>query len=124
STRDLLTTLDEPDVAQAQDRLLALSLGAEPVAGATLRTRPRGGEAVGRIKAAAELTCSIAGPGWPSAESLDFHPARFLWLEVRHAARRLMDEVDALAGAYGWSERAIVRMSPQRRGAYLEMLDA
>jgi len=124
STRDLLTTLDEPDVAQAQDRLLALSLGAEPVAGATLRTRPGVVEAFERINAAAELTCSIACPACTSAEILDFDPARFLWLEVRHAARRLMDEVDALAGAYGWSERAIVRMSPQRRGAYLEMLDA
>ena len=82
------------------------------------------GEAFERINAAAELTCSIACPACTSAEILDFDPARFLWLEVRHAARRLMDEVDALAGAYGWSERAIVRMSPQRRGAYLEMLHA
>ena len=124
STRDLLAVLDEPDVAQAQDRLLALSLGTESAPGATLRTRPGVVEAFERINAAAELTCSIACPACTSAEILDFDPARFLWLEVRHAARRLMDEVDALAGAYGWSERAIVRMSPQRRGAYLEMLNA
>jgi hypothetical protein len=123
-TRDLLATLDEADVAQAQDRLLALSLGAEPDAGGTLPSRPSVVAAFERINAAAELTCSIACPACTSAEILDFDPARFLWLAVRHAARRLMDEVDALAGAYGWSERAIVRMSPQRRGAYLEMLDA
>ena len=124
STCDLLATLDEPDVAQAQDRLLALGVGAQAADGRTLRTQPGVLAAFERINAAAELTCTIACPACASAESLDLDLARFLWLEVRHAARRLMDEIDALAGAYGWSERAIVRMSPQRRGAYLEMLNA
>jgi hypothetical protein len=124
STRDLLATLDETDVAQAQDRLLALGIGAEAAVGGTLRTQPGVVAAFERINITAELTCTIACPACASAEILDLDLARFLWLEVRHAARRLMDEVDALAGAYGWSERAIVRMSPQRRGAYLEMLNA
>jgi hypothetical protein len=123
-TRDLLASLGEPDAAQARDRLLALSIGAEPAAGGALRTHPGVVETFERINAAADLTCTIACPACASAETLDLDLARFLWLEVRHAARRLMDEVDALAGAYGWSERAIVRMSPQRRGAYLEMLSA
>jgi hypothetical protein len=122
-TRDLLATLGEPDVAQARDRLLALSIGAEPPAGGALRTQPGVVEAFERINTAAELICTIACPACASAETLDLDLARFLWLEVRRAARRLMDEVDALAGAYGWSECAIVRMSPQRRGAYLDMLN-
>jgi len=124
STCDLLATLDEPDAVQAQDRLLALGVGAEAAAGRALRTQPGVVAAFERINAAAELTGTIACPLCGSAEILDLDLARFLWLEVRHAARRLMDEVDALAGAYGWSERAIVRMSPRRRAVYLEMLDA
>jgi hypothetical protein len=125
NTRDLLATLDVPDVAQAQDRLLARCLGAaEAVDGGALRTRPAVVETFERINAAAELSCIIACPACASAETLDLDLARFLWLEVHHAARRLIDEVDALAGAYGWSERSIIRMSPQRRGAYLEMLSA
>jgi hypothetical protein len=123
-TRDLLATLGEVDVARARDRLLALSVGAEPATGGALRTQPGVVKAFERINAAAELICTIACPACASAETLDLDLARFLWLEVRHAARRLMDEIDALASAYGWSERAIVRMSPLRRGAYLEMLNA
>jgi hypothetical protein len=118
NTRDLLATLAEANPAQAQDRLLALG------AGAALRAQPSVLQTFERINAAAELTCTIACPACASAETLDLDLARFLWLEVRHAARRLMEEVDALAGAYGWSERTIVRMSPRRRGAYLGMLDA
>ena len=50
--------------------------------------------------------------------------ARFLWKEVRNAARRLLGEIHQLASAYGWSERAIAAMGPGRRAAYLGMLSA
>jgi len=63
--------------------------------------------------------------GWCSShELLDLDMARFLWMEVRAAARRLLGEIHQLASAYGWSERAIAGMSPGRRAAYLEMLSA
>lgn len=39
---------------------------------------------------------------------------------VRAAARRLVGEVAALAGRYGWAEADILAMSPGRRRAYLE----
>jgi hypothetical protein len=48
----------------------------------------------------------------------------FLWLEVCSAAKRLIAEIHELAWAYGWSENSILRMSPQRRNAYIEMLSA
>ena len=44
----------------------------------------------------------------------------FLWDEVDVRARRLLDEVHALAGAYGWSEQRILALSEARRRAYLD----
>jgi hypothetical protein len=47
-----------------------------------------------------------------------------LWLaqEVSRAAQGILREVDCLARAYGWSERAILELSPLRRRLYLEMV--
>ena len=39
-------------------------------------------------------------------------------MDVR--ARRLLDEVHALARSYSWSERQILELSEVRRRAYLE----
>ena len=50
--------------------------------------------------------------------------ARFLWLEIRHAARELLSDIHVLASHYGWAERDIASMSPLRRAAYLQMWSA
>ena len=125
NSRDLIASLDFADTEEAQEKVLAGCLSAaEGADAAELRTLPAVLAAFERVNAAAELSCTIECPGCANVESRDLDIARFLWLEARHAARRLFEEVHALAAAYGWSERAIVRMSPQRRGAYLEMLGA
>jgi hypothetical protein len=49
-----------------------------------------------------------------------FDILEFLWIEVQARARRLLGEVHDLARAYGWSEAAILEMSPVRRRFYLE----
>jgi hypothetical protein len=36
----------------------------------------------------------------------------------------LLREIEALARAYGWSEREILDLSPQRRHTYLELVSA
>ena len=48
----------------------------------------------------------------------------YLWDEIGAFARRLIREVARLAHAFGWSERDILSMPPQRRRRYLELLDA
>lgn len=50
-----------------------------------------------------------------------FDIALFLWNEVASAARHLLGDVHCLASAYGWSESEILRLSPARLAAYLEM---
>ena len=126
NTKDLLASVEIHDCSEARKLLLrrCSNLGDEPF----LEGSPAFLEAVlkkfDEVHGAAELRCTIECPECLANETLDLDIAAFLWLEVRHAAQRLMREVHVLASAYGWSESSIVSMSPQRRNAYLEMLSA
>ncbi len=66
------------------------------------------------------LACPECGAGWEAALDL----AEALWSELRLAAERALTDVDALARAYGWTEEAVLRLSPARRAAYLQLVDA
>ena len=54
-------------------------------------------------------------------DRFNFDIATVLWTELAGLARSLIEEVDALASAYGWSEREILALSGRRRRAYLEL---
>ena len=43
---------------------------------------------------------------------------------MRTAAERLFLDIDALARAYGWTEREILNLPPARRAAYLQIVTA
>jgi len=64
------------------------------------------------------LSCPFCGHQWRAA----FDIAVFLWTEIEAAAGRLLREVHRLAAAYGWSEGAILALSPMRRQYYLAMV--
>lgn len=49
---------------------------------------------------------------------------QLLWAKVQAAAERVLLDVDALARAYGWSEPEVLRLSPTRRAAYLQLAAA
>jgi hypothetical protein len=130
TTDDLLATLGVPEAAAAQDLLLAGCLEVSPAEPGE-PGEPGGSTALAavlprfeQLNAAAELRCWIECPGCSARELLDLDVARFLWMEVRNGARRLLGEIHELASAYGWSERDIVGMGAGRRAAYLEMLGA
>ena len=67
-----------------------------------------------------ELTCAVCGHSWSMA--LDI--TAYLWSEVEDWAKRLLQEIHALASAYGWRESDILALSPNRRRSYLDMLGA
>lgn len=46
----------------------------------------------------------------------------FFWSEINAWALRLLNDVHALASAYGWREADILAMTPTRRQAYLELI--
>lgn len=77
-----------------------------------------------RLNAAAEIQVGLRCEACGARPELDLDIAHYLIREVAQGARRLLGEIHELASAYGWSERAIVRMSHERRAAYLELLHA
>lgn len=62
--------------------------------------------------------CPHCGHAW----SAFLDVASFVWREVQHWAQRTLQEIHLLARAYGWSEDEILRLSPVRRQAYLQMI--
>jgi hypothetical protein len=66
------------------------------------------------------LRCATCGHGWDA----DFDIVSHLWGEVAVHARRLLDDVHAIAAAYGWREAEILALAPARRRAYLERIRA
>ena len=66
------------------------------------------------------LQCAVCGHRWSAA--IDVGDA--LWTEVRRAAEQALVAIDALARAYGWTEREVLRLSPTRRAAYLQLVGA
>ncbi len=117
NTADLAASLAAEDEAEAQRCVLARCLDRPTWSAAAL-------EKFEQLNAAAELTFALQCPECSCSRTQELDVSRFLWLEVRHAALRLLGEIHELAAAYGWSEDAIVRMSPQRREAYRELLSA
>lgn len=85
-------------------------------------------EAVGRVMLTADpqseitldLTCPACGHRW----ELLFDIAEFFWAEISARAQRLLREIDALARAYGWTEREILDLPARRRQSYLELVAA
>lgn len=67
-----------------------------------------------------ELRCIGCGHDWSSL--LDVGEA--LSAELQRAAERTLTDVDALARAYGWTEAEVMQLSPIRRAAYLQLVEA
>ena len=64
-----------------------------------------------------QLRCPACGREWEER----FDPVPFLWVELGAWTTRVLREVHALAGYYGWRERDILEMSAARRQLYLGM---
>jgi hypothetical protein len=64
------------------------------------------------------MECAACRHRWSSM----FDIAAFFWEEIHAWAARILREVHTLAAAYGWSEQAILCMTPVRRSIYLEMV--
>jgi hypothetical protein len=65
-----------------------------------------------------DLACPQCEHRWQSP----FDIVSFFWSEINALALRLLNEVHALATAYGWSEAAILALAPARRQAYLDLI--
>lgn len=124
SSRDLAAALLEPDDASAERCLARRCVvsgphGTEALDGAELaEVQLALAEADGASDVELELACESCGHRW----SEPFDIADYLWREVESRARALLRDVDALARAYGWSERDILSLSDARRQSYLALV--
>ena len=77
--------------------------------------------ALSALDPASEILLDLICPACEQQWQALFEIEKFLWSEVRARARRVLQEVDALARVYHWTETEILRMSETRRALYLEM---
>jgi hypothetical protein len=127
TSRDLASLAGAPD-AEAAARGLCRACAIDP------ETLPEG-DALDALIAEVEAALDTADP-WADLTLLAVCPAcghrdaialdvpEILWDEVSATAQGLLDEVHALAAAYGWTERDILAMSEARRAAYIARLAA
>ncbi|MBL9045602.1 MAG: hypothetical protein JNM83_28595 [Myxococcales bacterium] len=125
SSHDLRQAAACPDVASARDSLIractlsVLRSGVPQTAPLIPELAQALGQALSHHDPQGEvllnLQCAHCGHPWQAL--LDI--VTFLWNEVATTARQLLDEVDTLARAYGWSEANILALSPARRRHYL-----
>jgi hypothetical protein len=73
---------------------------------------------------AAAVSFALACPECEKRWTAPLDVGQLVWQKVQAAAERLLLDVDALARAYGWTEREVLRLSPARRAAYLQIVTA
>jgi hypothetical protein len=64
------------------------------------------------------LECPACGHRW----IVLFDVVSYFWKKIEAWARRALNEVHALALAYGWSESDVLALSPWRREFYLQLV--
>lgn len=82
------------------------------------------GDALAAADPLAEIRIALLCPGCSNQYEETIEVAGFLWAQIEARAKRLFWEVHALARAYGWAEREILSLSPERRALYVEMVQA
>ena len=115
----------------AETRLLALCIAEAQHAGRALAARDLPADVVAALQAdmachdpGAETRVSLSCPACMHGFETDFDIVAYLWSELDDWAQRTLAQVHTLAAAYGWSERAILRLSPARRQHYIELVQA
>lgn len=73
---------------------------------------------------AASIAFDIGCPACDARWTAPLDVPQMVWRRLQSAAETLFLEIDALARAYGWSERDILGLTPLRRAAYLQMAAA
>jgi hypothetical protein len=120
-SRDVAAAAATGDPASAERVLLERCAGSADLP-------PEMREAVARAMAEADplaevlvdVSCPACGEGFVA----DLDVGAFVWAELRGRAQRLIQDVDVLARAYGWTEAEVLALGDRRRAAYLELAGA
>ncbi|MBC8730274.1 hypothetical protein [Paraburkholderia sp. UCT2] len=127
SSEDLCVAARETDGSEALRVLIERCVQVEneqghlePPSTWPVELRQHAGAYLETLHASAAIVLQFDCPACGRHDAQTFDAASFVWREVVHHAQRLLDDVHALAWAYGWSEAAVLRMHRRRRQAYLE----
>lgn len=117
----LPTAGDERDAAGQPDA--AAALARRCIAPLPLPARARRAAEAAMAALAPPLAGPLSGtcPECGADVTIGFDPRRFVLAELRARAGFVAEDVDALAGRYHWTERAILELPGTRRTAYAEM---
>jgi hypothetical protein len=77
-------------------------------------------DAIAALCAPADIDVRASCPACAANFAPPVDIVTIVWNEIAAYARRMLDDVDALALRYGWSESDILRLSDARRRHYLE----
>lgn len=126
---DMATIPDEATVSDAQNYLLARCLLGVSHEGEIIATAETPEDVMQQTMIAmskqdqqADTRLFLECPACEHTWSAPLVIVSFLWTEIEQWAVKVLQEVHILASAYGWSEQAILQMSPWRRQLYLEMV--
>jgi hypothetical protein len=123
TSRDLAEAASAPDASHGLRRLIERCVSAqdacEDLPDAVVEAFS---EAMMNADPRAETILVLSCPGCGHKWSTIFDIAAFFWSEIAAQARRILRDVDALARAYGWTEREILGLSERRRQSYLELV--
>jgi hypothetical protein len=124
TSRDLAQVVSAPDSSDGLRRLVescVFSPNASDLPDETIEAISRAMlEADPQAEITLHLSCPACGHEWDFL----FDITDFFWKEISAQAQRLLREIDALARAYGWTEREILSLPAQRRQTYLELVAA
>lgn len=126
---DLVAMARSPDVESARQLLTARCVLAAEKDGRPVPAAELPEEVLAALGAGMEaldplaylslaIECARCGHEW----LVLFDIGTILWQEIERSAEGLLDDVQALALAYGWSEAEILSMSDARRRFYLSKL--
>jgi hypothetical protein len=125
TSRDLAIAAEESGEQAAAQRLVASCYsGSALAADWTEEDLDIIGERLSEADPFAEILLHFDCPACSASfdESLDL--GGFVWAEIQTQAMRIFQEVHVLASAYGWRESEILALSPARRSAYVELVQA
>jgi hypothetical protein len=118
TTRDLASVAAETEESAAARKLLERLVDTPPAESEFFEEELT--RALDNADPCLDLTLDLSCPACSHAWSAPFDVPAYLWDEIDARARRLLDEVHALARTYCWSEEQILALSETRRRAYLE----
>jgi hypothetical protein len=129
TSADLIALGPDLDPDEAERRLLhacileASSLGKSVVADVLpAAVLDAVSEGMAEVDPCADIRLRLECPACSHRWEATFDIVSHVWYEIHAWALRVLEDVHALARAYGWREADILRMSEQRRRAYLDLV--